>query len=74
MIVISVIRKGAFKRLTLSTTQENYLAILQIFESTDDVIDYQVAELDKNFQSIDMYLPNMQGFSKWRSISLVGVK
>lgn len=69
MIVISVIRKGAFKRLTLSTSNENYLAILQIFESTDDVVDYHVAELDKHFQPTDRYLPNMQGFSKWIPIN-----
>jgi len=69
MLVISVIRKGAFKRLTLSTGYESYLAILQIFETTDDVVDYQVAELDKNFQPVDKYLPDMQGFSKWKPLS-----
>jgi len=68
MIRISVIRKGAWKRLVLSTTREYYLSILQIFETTDDVVDYHVAELDNNFQATDKYLPNMQGFSKWRPI------
>lgn len=69
VIVVSVIRKGAFKRLVFSTTTDCYLAILQIFESTDDVVNYHVAELDKHFRAVDKYLPNMQGFSKWIAMS-----
>jgi len=68
MIIISVLRKGAWKRLNFSTTEENYLSILQIFETTDDVVDYSVAELDKNFKPTDRFLPNSQGFSKWKPI------
>ena len=67
-MAVSVIRKGAWKRLTFMTSHESLLSILQIFEATDDVVDYQVAELDKNFQHIDKYLPDMQGFSKWKPI------
>jgi len=65
MIRISVIRKSAWKRLIISTTREYYLSILQIFETTDDVVDYQVSELDDNFQVTDKYLPDMQGLRKW---------
>jgi hypothetical protein len=68
MIIISVIRKDAFKRLVISTSHENYLAILQIFESTDDVVNYHVAELDRNFQPKDKYIPNATGFNKWIEI------
>lgn len=68
MIVISLIRKGAFKRLSLSTNKGDYLAILQIFETTDDVVNYQVGELDKNFNAKDLYLPDMVGFSKWKPV------
>ena len=63
MIVISVIRKGASKRLFLSVMDSShYLSILQIFESTNDVVDYQVSEYE------DKYLPNTQGFDKWKPI------
>jgi hypothetical protein len=69
MIVISVIRKGASKRLSLSVMDSShYLSILQIFESTDDVVDYQVSELDKSYNHKDKYLPDMQGFDKWKPI------
>jgi len=68
MIVISVIRKGAFKRLTLSTSDDNYLSILQIFETTDDVVNYTVAELDKYYRPVDRYIPSMHGFGKWNPI------
>lgn len=68
MIKISVIRKGAFKRLTFSTTRDCYLSILQIFETTNDVVDYQVAEIDEKYNHKDMYLSNIKGFPKWKSI------
>lgn len=68
MYTVSVIRKGAFKRLYFSTTEESLLSILQIFETTSDVVDYTVAELDKYFRPQDRYLPNSQGFSKWKPI------
>lgn len=71
MIIISILRKQAFKRLTLSTTEGNYMAILQIFESTDDVVNYMVGEIDKNFQHKDKFLPDMRGFAKWIPISVV---
>lgn len=68
MMIISVIRKGAFKRLILSVEDSSYISILQIFESTNDVVDYTVAELDKYYRPIDRFLPDIQGFRKWKPI------
>ena len=65
IVLISVIRKGAFKRLNLSSSKESYLSICQIFESTDDVVDYYVVGMDSNFKNHDMWLPDNFGFPKW---------
>ena len=67
MILISLIRKGAFKRLTLSTTVNDYLSLIQVLESADDVVDYHVGELDKYFRTRDLWVRNEESyFPKWK--------
>lgn len=71
MINISVLRKGAIKRQMLSTTKGHMLSICQIFESTDDVVNYTVIEINMTtFKHKDLYLSNMQGFDKWTNLEL----
>jgi len=69
MIAITILRRGASKRIGLSSTKENYLSILQILESTSDVVDYKVAELDMFYRPHDLYLKDTQGFDKWKPIT-----
>lgn len=64
-------RKGAFKPTICSSTNENYLSLLQIFESTDDVSYYFVCKTDLRTMEIkDMYLRECVGFEKWRKAEL----
>ena len=68
-ILIAVIRKGASKWLVLETDINNYLSICQIFESTDDVVQYTVEALNTgNYHRTDRWLPNQTGFDKWMKI------
>ena len=65
---VSIRRKGASKWLNLMTDNGSLLSLCQVFESTNDVEEYVVGEIGKNFQFVDKYLPDSQGFSKWKPI------
>jgi len=68
MYKISLRRKGASKWLSCSTDQGSLLSLCQVFESTDDVEEYMVAEVGQFFEMKDRYLPDSQGFPKWKPI------
>lgn len=68
MYKISLRRKGASKWIYCSTDQGSLLSLCQMFESTDDVEEYMVGEVGPFFEIKDRYLPDSQGFTKWKSI------
>ena len=68
MMCFSIMRKGASKFTNCSAPKESYLSLAQIFESTDDVDYYVIAELQPNYTFKDKYISNSSGFPKWRKI------
>lgn len=68
MYKVSLRRKGASKWIQCSTDQGSLLSLLQVFESTNDVEEYMVGEVGQFFQITDKYLPESQGFPKWKPI------
>jgi hypothetical protein len=66
MYIISIMRKGATKPTVASCQEGNYLSLIQILESTDDVESYEVVEMGDFFQIRDLWLPPMEGRNPWK--------
>lgn len=65
MNLISLLRKDASKRIICSASDTSLLSLLQVFESTNDVINYSVMHIGDNLTAKDKFLPNLHGFDKW---------
>jgi hypothetical protein len=66
MYIISIMRKGATKPTVASCQEGNYLSLIQILESTDDVESYEVVEMGDFFQIRDLWLPPMEERNPWK--------
>jgi hypothetical protein len=74
MIVITVLRKGAWKTQVLACDNQYHLSICQIFESTDDVVQYSVVDMDvRTYTPHNMFIPDSKDFPKWKEVLSIPV-